>query len=353
MSRAHNGFDHIRLFAAGLVLYSHHFALWGRPEPQALTGSYGGLGVAIFFALSGYLVSRSFANDPHAGRFLVRRLLRIMPGLTVNVLVCVLVFGLLMTALSTGDYLHHPWTSQYLLNLLFHPQFVLPGVLEQPRASNAINGSLWTLPFEMAAYLLLAALGSVVGRHLRWLSPLLLVAAIAVAVSWHPPQPVVFWGNDLRHLPAFLAYFFFGATLAHGGERLLRSPWLLALPVAFVLVPHEVTRVVLVSLLALGLAVQIGRQPIADRLALRHDCSYGVYLYAYPVQQAVIAQFGQLGFWPTMALAALLTWICAWLSWTFIESPALKLKPRGPARDDAAGAPADAAGEAGRPRGQV
>ncbi len=339
MSRAHNGFDHIRLFAAGLVLYSHHFALWGLPEPQALTGSYGGLGVAIFFALSGYLVSASFANDPHAGRFMARRLLRIMPGLTVNVLACLLVFGLLMTALPWGDYLRHQKTAQYLLNLLFNPQFALPGVLEQPRALSAINGSLWTLPFEMAAYVLLAALGSVMGRHLRWLSPVLLVVAIAVALSWHPQQPVVFWGNDLRHLPAFLAYFFFGATLAHGGERLLESRWLLALPVVFLMVPHEATRVVVASLLALGLAVQIGRRPIADRLALRHDCSYGVYLYAFPVQQAVIARFADLGFWPTMLLAALLTWACAWLSWTFVESPALKFKPRGPARGEAARQP--------------
>jgi peptidoglycan/LPS O-acetylase OafA/YrhL len=334
VKHAPNGFDHVRLFAALCVLYSHHFALWGRPEPGTLIGSYGGLGVAIFFALSGYLVSSSFAADPHAGRFIARRLLRIMPGLAANVLLCALLLGPLLTSLAVAAYLTHPQTHEFVLsNLAFSPRFALPGVFAQAPSGPAVNGSLWTLPFEMAAYLLLAALGTLLGpRRLRWACPLLGVVAAAVAVGWQPANPVVVWDNDLRHLPRFLTYFFVGCVLAQVDRRWLDSRWILALPVAFVLVQHDIARHLIGVVLTLSLAIHVGRHPMPERFALRHDRSYGVYLYAYPVQQWVIAKLGALGFWPTMALALLITWVCAGLSWRLIESPMLRFKPRSPVR---------------------
>jgi peptidoglycan/LPS O-acetylase OafA/YrhL len=332
-----NGFDHVRLGAAVCVLYSHHFALWGRPEPGTLIGSYGGLGVAIFLALSGYLVSQSFASDPNPGRFMARRLLRIMPGLVANVALCALVLGPLLTSLPLASYLLHPQMHEFLLaNIGFSPRFALPGVFADAPSGPSVNGSLWTLPFEMAAYLLLAALGTLLGpRRLRWACPPLCLLAAAAAVAWQPADPVVVWANDLRHLPRFLLYFLIGATLAQVDSRWLETRWILALPVAFVLVQHDVARHLIGVLLTLALAIHIGRSPIPARFALRHDRSYGVYLYAFPVQQLVISKFGALGFWPTMALALAITWACAGLSWRFIEAPMLRFKPRSPARPPA------------------
>jgi peptidoglycan/LPS O-acetylase OafA/YrhL len=330
VSRQRNGFDHVRLFAALLVLVSHHFALWGRPEPGALFDSYGGVGVAIFFALSGYLVSQSFRADPNAVRFMARRLLRILPGLAGCVLACTLVLGPVVTTLPLRDYLLHPQTREFvLMNLGLRPAFALPGVFADARLGPAVNGSLWTLPFEVAAYLLVAALGTLLPPQvLRRAFPLLCTAAFVLMLAWQPAQPIVVWDNDLRHVPRFLAYFLLGATLAQGGSRWLQPRAMLALAAALVLVPHDSARQLLAILLTLSLAIHLGRSPVAERFALRHDVSYGVYLYAFPVQQVVIAQFGALGFWPTMALALAMTWACAALSWRFIEAPMLRLKPR-------------------------
>lgn len=330
MSRQRNGFDHVRLFAAVLVLVSHHFALWGRPEPHALFDSYGGVGVAIFFGLSGYLVSQSFSADPNAARFMARRLLRILPGLAGCVLACALVLGPLLTTLSLQDYLLHPQTREFvLMNLGLRPAFGLPGVFADARLGPVVNGSLWTLPFEVAAYLLMAALGTLLRpRLLRWACPLLCAAAFALMLAWKPAEPVVAWDNDLRHLPRFFAYFLFGATAALAGGRWLQPRWMLALAAALVLAPHDAARQLLAILLTLSLAIHLGRSPVAERFALRHDRSYGVYLYAFPVQQLVISQCGVLGFWPTMALALAVTWGCAGLSWRLIEAPMLRFKPR-------------------------
>ncbi|MFT8095014.1 acyltransferase family protein, partial [Salmonella enterica] len=64
-----NNFDALRLLAALLVIWSHQFAVMGLPGPQLLHNEPGALGVVIFFAISGYLVTLSWLADPHLGRF--------------------------------------------------------------------------------------------------------------------------------------------------------------------------------------------------------------------------------------------------------------------------------------------
>jgi peptidoglycan/LPS O-acetylase OafA/YrhL len=322
-----NWFDHARLFAALLVLYSHHFALWGRHEPSLLGLSLGAIGVAIFFAISGYLVSKSLQADLNPLRFLYRRALRIMPGLTVNTLFCMLVIGVWLTPLALPDYFRHPQFIDYLYNLLFQPRFALPGVFAQAPYPYAVNGSLWTLPFEVLGYVVLAVAALLVGRQLRWFVPSALIAAALGAVLWTPSVPVVVLDNDLRHIPRFMAYFFVGASLAFWEHRIPRNRLLVLLLLSYALVEHfHFRQVVTVFLLPL-LAVHLALRPLSPSLALRNDLSYGMYLYAFPVQQTVIAMAAIAGFWGTMGLALAITAALALLSWRFIERPALRLKP--------------------------
>ncbi len=335
MSHA-NAFSHLRLFAAALVLYSHHFALWGRPEPGALGMSLGGLGVAIFFGISGYLVSKGVEHDTSAMRFLWRRALRIFPGLTVNVIFCAVVIGGVLTTLPLREYFAHEHFFGYFWNLAFSPRFALPAVLVDAPIPYAVNGSLWTLPFEVLAYLLMAALIAVLGgRPLRWAAAGLLFVSIVLTWNWKPAEAVVFHDNDLRHVPKFLGYFLAGACIALWDQHIPRLPtlvWLLGLYAVF---DNAAVRQTLLILTVPLMAVHAGE--MRPRHVLREDVSYGMYLYAYPVQQFLIAMARPLGFWATMLLAFAITAAFAYASWRLIEKPALKLKPRRQATELARG----------------
>ena len=99
-----NAFDFIRVVAALAVLYSHSFPLFGLPEPSHAGQTLGSLAVAIFFAVSGFLVCQSWLRDPDVYRFTLRRALRIMPGLIVAVAFTAFVAGALDTRLPLSEY---------------------------------------------------------------------------------------------------------------------------------------------------------------------------------------------------------------------------------------------------------
>lgn len=282
----HNNFDGLRLIAAGMVLCSHQFALLGLHEPRVIGGhTWGSIGVLIFFSISGYLVSASWARDPDLGRFLAKRFLRIVPGLVVAVLVTYAVIAALG----------------------------LQGFVANPR--HEFNGSLWTIPLEVYCYLALACL-ALVGREFA--APLLLVALVVYLIG--PPT------FEIRSLSYFALYFGMGAVL-HRYPRLLRlAPLSLALGAYYCTMD---TRVGLAFIIP-PLAVLIGTRswPVLREAGRYGDLSYGVYIYAWPVGQLVVAAFGRDQPYPAMlAVSGLITVALAYLSWRFVEAPALKRKP--------------------------
>jgi peptidoglycan/LPS O-acetylase OafA/YrhL len=177
-----NNFDALRLLGALMVLISHMAPLSGRQE-WAWVGrhSLGNLGVLIFFSISGYLVSASWRSDPDLGRFLSRRYLRMFPGLLV------------MFAATYA-----------IMHLIGKPAYA-------SNHSSQINGSLWTLPFEIYCYLLLAAIGMVLPRP-----------AVVLAIG----MVFGYWLLDPDYLTYFGLFFAAGALLqAYPG---FRSGWLAA-----------------------------------------------------------------------------------------------------------------------------
>lgn len=336
----HNNLTALRWFAAGLVLYGHAFVFLGLPEPLFLQWvPMGPLGVYIFFAISGYLVAQSWERDPHVLRFLAKRALRIFPGLAVCTLLSVLVLGPLLTTLDAGTYWRNEHTRGYLTNMALYITYHLPGVFANNRLPHAVNGSLWSLPVEFFMYLLLALLGllaaafkAVSNRLLAWAVGVMAFVFMLLAALWAgtTTEALVMYRTDLRQVPMCGVYFLVGASLFcfKLTKYFTLSNVLLALVLWLCLgvQPHWFAMAAWVVLPFVVLAFGLARQPWLVRMHAR-DYSYGIYIYAFPVQQTLVS------FWPEMALPAYLlstlviTVALAALSWHFVEKPALKLKP--------------------------
>ena len=336
----HNNLTALRWFAAGLVLYGHAFVFLGLPEPLFLQWvPMGPLGVYIFFAISGYLVAQSWERDPHVLRFLAKRALRIFPGLAVCTLLSVLVLGPLLTTLDAGTYWRNEHTRGYLTNMALYITYHLPGVFANNRLPHAVNGSLWSLPVEFFMYLLLALLGllaaafkAVSNRLLAWAVGVMALVFMLLAALWAgtTTEALVMYRTDLRQVPMCGAYFLVGASLYcfKLTKYFTLSNVLLALVLWLCLgvQPHWFAMAAWVVLPFVVLAFGLARQPWLVRMHAR-DYSYGIYIYAFPVQQTLVS------FWPQMPLPAYLlstlaiTVALAALSWHFVEKPALKLKP--------------------------
>jgi len=330
-----NNFDAIRLAAALAVLWDHQHVLMGLPGPKAWHNSYGGLAVAVFFAISGYLVAKSWLNDPNLLRFAWRRALRIWPGLVVAVLLSVFVLGPIATQLPVADYLRHPQTWAYLKTLSLDVQFDLPGVFAS-NLSHSVNGSLWTIPIEVKCYIALAVLG-LLGLW-RYSATSLFVLAVLLAYFAHRYAPSVKPPHEWSYSLQYAVVFVIGMVFASFERFWLRQPWravLLVVPLLIALSWLQPVWRGQAPVWALGCAAIIigtASWPVLRDVGRFGDCSYGAYIYAFPVQQSVLWLLGPhfSNFWLATGLSLVLTLLLAWASWHLIEQPALRLKPRNP-----------------------
>lgn len=324
-------FDTLRLVAALLVFHSHSFAIAGWTEPSVKGFTLGGVAVAIFFAMSGYWVARS-ALERSLASFAVARALRIVPGLAVCCLATIVLCAL-ATSQIVNDYFRDPATWRWLLNAFpfFAPQpWSLPGVFEDG-AIHHPNGSLWSLPYEVFCYLLVAAAAAFGRTGVRAAVALAGAAAAALAVGAIEAGPVPLLASfDKRTLTTFVAAFFLGAALKGAGDRVVLAVTAAGAVVWFWTKDYEVALVSGVALFG-GLAVWIGRSLPLDRFVTRgRDLSYGVYIYAFPLQQLALRALpphdaASYAVYYGVALTA--TFALAWISWSLVEKPALKLKP--------------------------
>lgn len=328
-----NNLNAVRLAAAAMVLYGHSFVFLGLPEPRFLSWApLGPIGVFIFFSISGYLVSESWDRDPNLLRFFQRRLLRILPGLAVCIVLTVLVLGPLLTTLPLKEYFSHRYTWGYLQNIALHIVYYLPGVFEHLRVPNAVNGSLWSLPVEFLMYCVVAIVGVLHGN--RWIIALLAVSSVTISVLWAQvtsEMPVIY-NFDLRQVFICGAYFWVGACIYKFGlkKHLTLSAGMLAMLAMLCLEPWT-RQLAIVSYALLPIAVLafgFAYSPWLGRFTGYGDYSYGIYIYAFPVQQTVVYLWPQIGIGLYLLICGVASFVLAALSWHLIEHRALAYKPR-------------------------
>jgi peptidoglycan/LPS O-acetylase OafA/YrhL len=337
-----NNINTLRFIGAILVLFGHTFALCygpgGGEDPisewlKPLTGYQAklpGIGVAMFFVMSGYLVTQSYTRTPRLLSYLEARALRIYPALWVTLVLTALVVGPLMTELSLREYFSHKLTWKYIYyNAPLHPDVIhrLPGVFTDNPRPGGINGSLWTLPVEVRMYVIVAVLG-VTGVLRNRLFFNVVAAAIVFFYVLAPDH--FFLLHKIRHERLGL-YFLLGA-LAFINRQAFKLHWS-GVVILFGLVLLTYKNALYDAVYALWfsyLTLYIGfhsklRMP---DLAARGDFSYGLYLYAFPMTQIAIVALGPENPWLVLIATFISSMALAVLSWHFIESPCLRLKGR-------------------------
>ncbi len=336
------GFDTLRLALAFAVVFRHCFPLTYGNEEAASSGFLWTATMAIipiFFILSGFLVTGS-ALRLTLGKFVASRVLRIVPALAVDTFVTILVIGVIFTTLPIGEFLTDPQTHAYLLNIFGFINYLLPGVFDANPLQGIVNGSLWTIPPELGCYVFISGL-IFIGWVSHWKRTLLLAIGSIAFIAMAPLLPESTPSFVLRlasHPGALLVpEFLIGSVLFLKKDKIPYSPLLFWICVALILasgfvLPEAVFSVMPASsALAIPLyayvAVFIGATKLPEiPLYSRGDYSYGIYLYGFPIQQAIVAATGVLNPFALFFMTIIPVTILAMGSWHLVEKPTLRLR---------------------------
>ena len=355
-----NNFDLIRLLCALIVVINHSFSLCGHRVTDflfELTGTVatGTLALNVFLVISGYLISSSLLERNRLVRqqypdlrgralwlkilkpYLAARILRIFPAYWVATFVALLVLGPLTTTLSLGDYFSNPLTWRFLVNLgLYKLQFVLPGVFEAPYFhSHTINGSIWSLSYEFTLYIVLFVLGTfglLWSTRRNFYFSIVLVLLLLALDQWKALNTIIVAGLELGKLVNMAGFFFIGIQFKVY-EKYIPLNWigLSALLLLFYFALRSPLQLYVYYFTVPYLTLFLARLPIGPftKITAFGDCSYGIYVYGFMVQQFLVYAFkGQINTWQMVAYTIPITLIIAIASWYLIEKRALALKSR-------------------------
>ncbi len=332
-----NNFNFLRIFAAVLVAVTHSYAITGHAQTEFLhlltNGNFylSSIGLYIFFFTSGYLVSLSAANSKSPLIFLKKRVLRIYPALIIVVIVSVFIAGPLLTRFSARQYFTDADTWKYLWTSSgFKIRFRLPGVFEESGfPMTGFNGSLWSIGLELELYtLLFILLLAGIFKNRKWL-------IVVLIILFGCSLAFINLGRQLAIVPdqknmLLAAAFLFGALLETGFIPKKYFPYLFL--ISGLLLVLKISGIISINLLIdevifFSLATYFVAFTRRFNILIRNDISYGVYIYTFPLQQLF---FQMSGFSQSVLVNLLLSLasscILAFLSWIYIEKPALRYK---------------------------
>jgi peptidoglycan/LPS O-acetylase OafA/YrhL len=345
------GFDFLRIALAFSIVLAHSFLLTGNDaffRSSPLWFAEYAL-VPMFFALSGFLIAGS-AQRLSLKNFLLNRGLRIVPALAVDIVVCALIIGPLVTTVALRDYFLGADFYKYFLNIIGWIHYSLPGVFEQ-NPTHRVNGALWTVPWEIFCYIIMSALmiTSIIKswQKLALLTGGFILSGLIVQSFGHLlPYRVnlvlstLFVSRGAQLVFAFLlgilAYqlrdfiphkkslFLASMAVCVLAMLILSSPSIESVPNRLVVIPALVYITVFVGLTPVPL----------PSVFHKGDYSYGVYLYHDPFLQILISLAPGLFLIPkTGALALYAIGICAAMgiavfSWHMIEKPILGMRKK-------------------------
>nr|WP_295972281.1 acyltransferase [uncultured Bacillus sp.] len=321
-----NNLDFIRFVAATCVIFSHAYPLTtGNNASEAFAVfskgqmTLGELAVSIFFVISGFLITQSYDRSKDPIYYFKARVLRIFPGLIFCVFLTILLLGPIFTELSVKDYFKNRETFDYLKTItLYWIQYDLPGVFQTNVWPVAVNGSLWTLWYEFFFYIVVAALGVV-----RLLDKRVVLVGFILASALYFLGIGGLYTDLFRYFGAGMVVYLFRKHIKMNGWMAIISLIILMITVkmGYFVYAFTIFGTYLIFYFAFDTRVKL------QNFGKYGDFSYGIYIYAFPIQQIMSYLFhNQLTHWENFLLAFPFTLLFAIISWYLVEKRALKYK---------------------------
>ena len=329
-----NNFNLLRLIAALTVLFSHSFAMLGFVEPftDSVGKNLGAMAVDVFFVTSGFLVAASLIRRQDVIAYVCARAQRIFPALWLMLFLTVFVLGPVLTQLTVHDYFRHQQTWHYFINnamLMGGLEYYLPAMLESNSLRGVVNGSLWTMVYEVSMYGLLLLswivyfFASKFGKP--WLAFVLAVIVLLMSLLWLDRLNVFIHVQLLR----FTWFFFVGSCFYLLRQHIRLSGLIMLLIIVGAVIGISVSAHTFLIWYYLVLPYTLFYLAYIPSGFVRQfnrvgDYSYGVYLYAFPIQQALVYCYPTWNVGSLSLIASLLTLLCAIGSWHLVEKPCLR-----------------------------
>lgn len=324
-----NALNAWRLVLATIVILWHSWPLTGHPLPNhVVVKLLSQVGVDGFFAVSGFLITSSWMRKPNAREYFIARGLRIFPGLWVCLLVTTFVIAPIAVLMKHGRFPSLGSSLSYLIdNGLLNPFH--PGIGGTPRDipwPGVWNGSLWTLTFEMGCYIAVAVLGVLGMLKYRSTIPLAFVLFVCATAFFGYPD----WAKQT--VPQMLARFavmFAAGALIYQYRDVIPARWsLIGVSLVIVLAAGWTPNYRVLAAIPLAYLV-IASGALIKNINLRNDLSYGMYIYAFPIQQLLVtAGLGGINLFLFFLIATATTIPLAAASWFVVEKRSLALKKR-------------------------
>ncbi len=342
-----NNLNLLRLFASFMVMYMHSLALsiaaqdkdimYTLSFKKALSGQ---VAVDIFFIISGFLIYQSYDRSRNIWKFLKARFLRIWPLLALFILSTAFIIGPMLTTLSREEYFASDLT-EYLMNMFFASSYTrLPQVFFT-HIEFSVNGSIWTLRYEVICYLLVLVFLPIFSRKKNLIGAFLLASASVYLYFTYGFTADHFYmipTSILVNLGRLTMQFEMGVLFYLNRNEIPMSlkyfiVAVLGLIAGSYFFDYEIIFAIFGSYIVLFIG--FSNWKISRYYDKVGDLSYGVYVLSFLVQQLVIEWMGvspdgyeyvRMDPYVNLALSTIIVLPLAFISWHLFEKQLLKLK---------------------------